>query len=424
MRLNKPVSVLGQCVALMSILFFPSAQAEQPIHHVSSETCKTCHKEIYSQWKSSMHAQSSALEDPIHATFYGMVIGDPRKEGQKSGKGTYPVCLQCHAPNAAKDKTTKLDANVAYAEGVNCVVCHTLEKFNGTTGANGKPTLGLKAYKTSTSLQGPMGFKTEFKQEDDLFGDIGGSDSDKPNPHLGASVEMDGKTIPSMPMQGNPTLMKTNDACMGCHDKRGNSHGVPLCRTGDEYAEGGADVTCTSCHMPIAGGLADHSMGGGHDNAMLERGVVFSLTADAQGGTLKTVARLQNKQPHSLPTGAPFRNIYMILTAYDESGNVLWQNTKGHPINDDPQAYFNYELLDDKGMHTSPPKAKSVGPDNRLKAFETRELTYDIPAKGVALVRGELFYNLLWPELAKKFSKKLPENLTAPQSIAFAEVKL
>ena len=91
---------------------FP-ATAETPIHHVSAETCKSCHMEIYKQWKGSMHAQSSALNDPIHATFYGMVIGDPTKEGVKSKKGTYPVCLQCHAPNAARDKTTKLDAKPA-----------------------------------------------------------------------------------------------------------------------------------------------------------------------------------------------------------------------------------------------------------------------------------------------------------------------
>jgi hypothetical protein len=165
-------------------------------------------------------------------------------------------------------------------------------------------------------------------------------------------------------------------------------------------------------------------MGGGHDNAMLKRSVVFSVKSERQGDQLRTVATLQNKQPHSLPTGAPFRNIYMILTAYDDAGNVLWQNAEDHPVKDDPTAYFNYSLLDDAGAHTSPPKAKAVGPDNRLKAFETRQLVYEIPANNVSLVRGELFYNLLWPELAERFSKKLPENLTAPQSIAFAEVKL
>ena len=91
-----------------------SSAADTPIHHVSSETCKTCHKDVYKQWSKSMHASSTALKDPIHATFYKKVVGDPTKEDVKhKASGKYPVCLQCHAPNAARDKTTKLDAKPA-----------------------------------------------------------------------------------------------------------------------------------------------------------------------------------------------------------------------------------------------------------------------------------------------------------------------
>ncbi|MEW8429383.1 MAG: cytochrome c family protein, partial [gamma proteobacterium symbiont of Ctena orbiculata] len=49
------------------------AAADEPLHQVSSEVCKNCHKEIYKQWQGSMHAQSTALKDPIHATFYKKV---------------------------------------------------------------------------------------------------------------------------------------------------------------------------------------------------------------------------------------------------------------------------------------------------------------------------------------------------------------
>ena len=103
--------------------------ADQPIHHVSAETCKTCHEQIYNQWSGSMHAQSAAVKDPIHGAFYRNVVGDPTAEGVTTKNGKYPVCLQCHAPNAARDKTTKLDAKPAYSEGVNCVACHTLKSL-------------------------------------------------------------------------------------------------------------------------------------------------------------------------------------------------------------------------------------------------------------------------------------------------------
>jgi len=174
--------------------------------------------------------------------------------------------------------------------------------------------------------------------------------------------------------------------------------------------------------MPVSQGIADHSMGGGHNQAMLEKSVIFSVSSEKAGDTLSTSVTIQNKQPHSLPTGAPFRNIYVQLTAYDDSGEIVWQNFNDHPLNEDPQAYFSYELLDADGLHTSPPTSKSVGPDSRLEAFETRTLN-EIPASSVTLIRGELMYNLLWPELQKKFKKKFPEELTTPQSISFSEVK-
>ncbi|WP_369158272.1 cytochrome c family protein [Candidatus Thiodiazotropha sp. LNASS1] len=425
---SRALHVLSLVFSTFVFLIHPTsvtAGADEPIHHVSSEVCKNCHKEIYNQWKGSMHAQSTALKDPIHATFYKKVVGSPVEEGVKhKASGKYPICLQCHAPNAAVDKTTKLDAKPAYAEGVNCVACHTLAKFKGTSGKNGKLLLGLKAYERKNELQGPQGFNQGLMKlvaAEDMFGGAGSDDDSKPNPHTQGEVELDGKKIQALPMAANPGLMKTNAACMGCHDKRNNPHGVPLCQTGNEYA--GSNVNCQSCHMPVAGGMVDHGMGGGHNHAMLKRSVVFTLDAVKQGDSLNATVKLKNMQPHSLPTGAPFRNIYLKLTAYDASGNAIWQNAEGHPAKSDSKAYFAYLLANDKGDPAMPPTATQLGVDSRLKPYEERILSYQIPAKDAVLVRGELFYNLLWPVLVEKF-KHLPEDLVAPASIAVAEVNL
>ena len=72
---------------------------------------------------------------------------------------------------------------------------------------------------------------------------------------------------------------------------------------------------------------------------------------------------------------------------------------------------------------TASPTAKSLGDDTRLKAFEKRDLDHEIPAEDVVLVRAELYYNLLWPGLVKKFTK-LPKDVTAPKMIASAENSL
>ncbi len=416
------------CLGFLSPAHAAKSAGDQSIHHVSSEVCKTCHKDIYKQWKGSMHANSTAFKDPIHGTFYRKVMGDPGKEGLRTKKGKYPVCLQCHAPNAARDKKTKLDSMPAYAEGVNCVACHTLKKFNGIDMPNGKLQLGLKAYDYSDKLQGPGRNSNnklkELSAAGDAFGFGGGDEEKKPNPHLGKGVTIDGKEIPSLPMESNPQQQRTSNACMGCHDRRNNSHGVPLCATGNEYAASKAQVDCLSCHMPTNNGIASHSMGGGHDMGMLQRSVLFAMNSEKKGDKIHTTVNITNKQPHTMPTGAPFRNIYLKVTAYDNSGAVVWENAKGHPAKQDPKAFMFMTLKDDKDMPTAPPTAKKLGADTRLKAFESRDFAYKIPAKDVALVRSELYYNLLWPGLVKKFSKKIPAEVMAPKLISTAENSL
>lgn len=389
------------------------ALANEPIHHVPSEVCKACHLEIYNQWSGSMHAQSTALKDPIHAAFYTSEVGSPTEEGQiHKASGKFPLCLGCHAPNAARDKTTKLDAKPAYSEGVNCVACHTLASFKGVMGEDGKLRYGINAYVLADKLQGTSGRELSlqsFAAGETPYATLGNG-APKPNPHVG-------EVNVTLPLEPNAKLRRSNDVCMGCHEVRNNPHGVPLCATGEEFTDSGTQVNCISCHMPIANGMADHGMGGGHDKAMLRRSVLLEIEVEPKGDKLLAKVSMTNQQPHKLPTGAPFRNMFLKLTAYDPQGKVLWRNADGHPSQGDPQGYFALTLANDEGKPVPPPEATKTGTDTRLKPHETRVLTYEIPAKDVAAVRGELYYNLLWPSLVKKFSD-LPEELKAPVLIA------
>jgi len=396
---------------------------EVPLHQVSAQQCRLCHMEIYEQWQGSMHAKSTALSDPIHRAFYKKVVGDPTKEGVKMKNGKYPICLQCHAPNAAQDKKTKLDSKPAYSEGVNCLVCHRLKKFKGTRKADGKLRLGLQAYETAEKCQGPSGFISSLTADGSTPETANDSDK-KENPHIQKPYVSNEEVEEMMlPLDANPNLLKTSDACLGCHDTRNNSHGVPLCATGDEYVAGKTFVTCQSCHMPIANGFANHSMGGGHDISVLKRALILKLDTKKSADNITTSVSLHNQQPHKLPTGAPFRNMSLRITAYNIEGKLLWANYKKHPAKEDPQAYFDMKLKDGKGKFTSPPKAKALGPDNRLKPYEKRKLNYDIPAKDVVLVRAELYYNLLWAGLNKKMSF-LPNHLKEAKRISFAEQRI
>ncbi|MBF0194699.1 MAG: cytochrome c family protein [Magnetococcales bacterium] len=383
----------------VSMVFTANLQAgnnKPMLHHVPSADCGSCHTEIYRQWAGSMHGNSTALKDPIHGAMYKSLMGSPTKEGVKSKKGTYPVCLQCHAPNAARDGKTKLDTMAAYSEGVNCVACHTMKKALGPK-ANSR--LGAKAFEFSeTALQGPGG---SF------------SGSQQVKVPGGEGVEM----VNPFPHEARSNLFRSSDLCLGCHESRKNGKGVPVCSTGPEVMHSGNTVTCQSCHMPVVNGAADHSMAGGHDPAMVKRGVIFTVSADNN----RAVVNIKNTLAHNLPTGAPFRNMVVKLIAFDAKGKQIWSNYKKSAFKEDKKSVMMLFLVGKDGKPVPPPKATNIGRDTRLKPGESRDFVYHIPVKGVAKVRAELFYDLLPPPVKKMLAKKVPANLLKPSLIAIAE---
>lgn len=384
---------------------------EKP-HHISAAVCKNCHEKIYTQWKGSMHGQSTALHDPIHGGFYRFVMGSPHKEGLTNKKGKYPVCLNCHAPTAALDKKTNLTAKVAYGEGVTCVSCHLMTKYHGLEGPDGKLRYGVASYDFSDSaLQGSSGknYTTNPTAAND------------PDP-----------SFHPMPMQGNP-MLRTSQACMGCHDQRVNFKGAPLCVTGKEYAKFGTFIACQSCHMPKVDGVTDHSLAGGHGKDTVLDTLYMQLAATTEGDTIKARLDLHNQLPHSFPTGAPFRNFYIKVTALDDAGNVIWANFEKHPMKEDPKSMFVVVLGDENNMPAPPPKATQVLKDTRLEPNERRTIDYELPAQGVKVVRAEALYNLVLPpqiEMLNKMAKETPDlpkidkDLFKPKRVAFSEVVL
>ena len=374
-------------------------------HHISAEVCKECHQEIYQQWQQSMHAQSTALADPIHEAFYRNEVGDPRKAGATFKNGQYPVCLKCHAPNAALDKNTQLDALPVYNEGISCINCHLLKEFKGTKREDGKLNSGLEAYEIGTVLQGPSG-KTFTTQLPDST--LAATDA-KPAYH-------------PYPMVSNTTLLRTTEICLGCHGQRNNPQGVSVCVTGDEFAKSNY-FNCQQCHMPINNGYANHAFAGGHVQAMLERAVILTLATTKQDNNIQAEVTLINTLPHNTPTGAPFRNMYVQVTAYNEQDQPVWQNFQTHPLQEDPNAMLMKTFLDKQGKPAMPPNATQLGQDTTLQPNETRVLKYTIPAEAVVRVRAQLFYDLLWPNLKQKFTD-IPAELKQSKAIARAEQRL
>jgi hypothetical protein len=350
-----------------------------------------------------------------------MLAGDPTKEGVTLN-GKPPVCLKCHAPSAVIDQTTKLDAAPAYAGGTSCVTCHTVTGFKGTQKPDGKPIYGIDAYVIDqSSMHGVAGITYTTARVP--------ADATWPTP-----------THHPIPLTGNNTaILQSNDICMGCHEKRNNANGIPICITGEEYRVSKSNVNCQSCHMAIIStpklkdgkvvpnqfvNVADHRMSGGHDPRMVARGLAMEMQIDKSANMIQASIILRNRLPHAYPTGAPFRSVFLKIAAYDAEGNELWKNYKVHPIKDDPKAAFWYTLGAD-GKPVSPPQATEVLADSRLKPNEVRTLTYDIPRTSkTAIIRAEVLYDLLLPPIKAQVKGKIPDNLLRSHLAASAEVRL
>ncbi len=396
MRWIKQKIIYGGCLFIGLAVNASMAETTLP-YRVSAQTCGAvgCHDDIYAQWQDSMHAHSSPLRDEVHAAAYQQVVGDPKKEGLTLN-GQYPICLKCHAPNAAKDRKTKIDQE-NYAEGVNCLTCHTVKRFLGVKGEQ----VGIEAYDISTThLQGPSG----------------------------RFLNPDQEAVHPFPMQPRQATLRSSEICLGCHSRYFDAKGHEICATGEEYQQNANNITCQSCHMPKLGGQdsTDHSFLGGHSDTLLKRAVILTVDSQIQADQLQLTVTLRNMLPHKFPSGSPYRYVLLTLSALDTKDKLLWSNFDSLPrdLSQDPKAVFKYTLLDKKSQPASPFIADKTGDDSRLKPNETRQLRYQIPQAKVAKIRAELLYNVLTPEVIDALGDELTGDLASPAVVAISEIRL
>jgi len=134
------------------------AQTPPPSFHSDSETCGTCHKTIYNEWKNSRHAQSWTSE-----TFR-----------LASENYTKQECLPCHAPElllkTGFDRQPDLRDEVRDL-GVTCIVCHQDPTANEWTmhgpyavDSPGHKSVENPAFATADTCAPCHGQKAEFDQ--------------------------------------------------------------------------------------------------------------------------------------------------------------------------------------------------------------------------------------------------------------------
>ena len=120
------------------------------------------------------------------------------------------------------------------------------------------------------------------------------------------------------------------------------------------------------------------------------------ITGALSGDTLRV--QLENTSGHGLPSGFPGRMVLVSAVGRDAVGALVWSNYLDDPMAQDPQAVLTKVYVDDEGKPVMPPFASAIAKDTRLRADETRELTWSGLPPTVVSVDVGLVYRLMPPK--------------------------
>ncbi|HET6673700.1 MAG TPA: multiheme c-type cytochrome, partial [Nitrospiraceae bacterium] len=269
----------------------PFQKVPEGLTSLKAESCGQCHREIYEEWKTSIHSQ--AYQDPFFHAYW------------TKDKHIW-VCLNCHTPlenqqptlvkdiprgrveKAHQEPNPDFDAEYQQ-EGVTCAACHVRDG----------------------AILGPF--------------------DDSAAPH---------------PTKFDPSF-RTTEICYRCHNVVSGPaqfYNVGPCGTYAEY-EGKffmkeRGFICQSCHMPeIDRPVAEngpirrgrqHLWRGGHDPDMVKRAVAIQVAATPSipkpGEDFNITLTLVNAGAgHKIPTGDPDRHFTVEFEVLDRNGARIAQ---------------------------------------------------------------------------------------------------
>ncbi len=340
----KPVVIFGLRADYAKAI--PYQEVPEGIADLKAESCGSCHRDIYDEWKTSIHAK--AYDDPFFQAYW------------KKDKNIW-VCLNCHSPLENQQPTLTyaiprgrvekavIEPNPRYdpeyqRESVTCAACHVRDGV----------------------ILGPF--------------------EDSAAPH---------------PTKFDPTF-RTAQLCYRCHNVVSGPaqfYNVGPCGTYAEY-EGKffmqeRGFICQSCHMPevdrpaAEGGPIRrgrrHLWRGGHDPDMIKRAVAIQVSAEptsprpGEEVTL-TLTLINAGAGHKIPTGDPDRHFTVEFQVEDRARQILAQDrhTMGRWILWQPAIVELY--------------------DNRLLPLASREyqFRYRLPSQPQGLIlRTRVQYHIL-----------------------------
>lgn len=330
----------------------------------SAEDCRSCHSQIYDEWKGSWMAKA-----------YTHKMFQTANEGWKAYAKGKPnldptACLRCHAPLALLTNDREVKTSLSQ-EGVSCDMCHTVA--------------GVKKQEGKWSFVfDPSGIKYGARPT--------AASTSAHNTRYSAAI-------------------RTAELCAGCHFDA-DAKGMPLEWTYREwresaYAERG--IFCQDCHMRSTrteqlSGSSDatprisHKFEGGHSTSTLLKGAVtLKILPPINLGEIQ-VELSNSGVGHNFPTkGAHPNQLILTLTAKDATGATIYEDKRIY-------ALTNLNAEGKSAMQTEPVVSLQ---DTTLKPLETRVEAFALSSLDkVKTIEVVLRYHLIPDWLGKQVDEE------------------
>ncbi|QFR49909.1 hypothetical protein FJR48_09290 [Sulfurimonas lithotrophica] len=350
-----------------------------------SKNCKACHMQLVKDWEESWHSNSHFDKDE----YFRKSIKYYSRKTRKSLNGVKVECATCHNPRISVtstdinyeieavlglDKGSKVNKALkddALHEGINCVVCHNIEKIHSDRDETYRG-INRVTWTKSGLMSGPY-------------------DDAKSPYHSVEYRDFMGKN--------------SNQLCFVCHANMSSVQGVMFTNMEEEFKSDGKQ--CVDCHMgPKRLGVAStlkiddgkakkrmirkHGFKGAHDEEMIKN----SLKLSAWQKGKDVVIMLKNPQPHNIPSGYGSREILIELDYTNGTETI-----KNEAIS--LTTYYK----DRRGKATIAHLAKTMSKDMSIPARGKKVIKVK-KAGGATSVRISVYYKLVNDEVHKLLKLK------------------
>ena len=378
--------VIGLMLAAVALLE-ANVAPELNEKYSSSKKCAPCHAQIVSEWSTSYHAQSHYDNNEYLRASMDYVS----RKTRKSINSVKVECATCHNPRIGVSETgmdyeiqaaigldsisevNKAVESDTITEGINCLVCHNVNKINDHLDAT-KRGMDRISWNPVGTMSGPLK-DAKSPYHNTQYRDFFGEDPKK--------------------------------LCFVCHANDHTVEGMEFVNMQKEY--GTTKKQCADCHMsPKKEGYAsNYPINNGKPKERMVREHVFAgahtewlwkgaLTMDVKKSGNEMIVTLVNDNPHNLPSGFGARELVIDVTYMNGSKVVKKQSMS-----------LTRHYTSKRGKPTIPHLAVEMSEDLSVPANGSRAVSFPI-AEGAGVASIALSYRLVNDEVRGMLELKEP----------------